>query len=451
MAKVQNPIMGNGPFQFAPGAGFYGFIGSGSNSCPGTPGSGELISSQPLGTYHHVVVDRSWLHGTVQDETSTGVDLNRATYVAVVDSYFNDFHCVSVTGTCTDAHALAGGTSHTQDGPYKIQDNFLEASAEAILLGGGAADSTPADIQIIGNHFWKPWQWMRGNSNFVGGKNGRPFSVKNHIELKNAVRVLIEANLMENTWGGFSQNGYGILLTPKNQHTSSGADVCPVCQVTDVTIRYVHLSHAAGGIMMATGLSGNGKNGAAAFAGARWSIHDVLLDDINKNYLGDGIPFEITNGWPKNGLNTVTINHVTAFPDPDGHMLVMGNLAKNAPMYGLVFTNNVMITTKHPVLNTGGGRTSCAWSDVPITSISKCFSTFTFSNNALVANPAAVPPSLWPADNMFPSTVDDVAFMNYHGGNYELQQSSPYKNKGMDNKDLGADIVGLNQALANVE
>ena len=55
---------------------------------------------------------------------------------------------------------------------------------------------------------------------------------------------------------------------------------------------------------------------------------------------------------------------------------------------------------------------------------------------------------------MFPQTVDDVQFVNYNygnGGNYELQSSSPYKNKGTDGKDLGADIVGLNEMLANVQ
>ena len=55
---------------------------------------------------------------------------------------------------------------------------------------------------------------------------------------------------------------------------------------------------------------------------------------------------------------------------------------------------------------------------------------------------------------MFPQTVNDVGFVNYNngnGGNYELQSNSPYKNKGTDGKDLGADIVGLNAALANVE
>jgi len=449
MAKVQNPI--GAPLHLAPGASFYRFIGLEVTRPAGIRGSSDLILGD--GSYDHVVVDRSWLHGSPQNETSGGVNLNQGTNVAVVDSYFTDFHCIAVTGTCIDAHAVSGGTSDTQDGPFKIQDNFLEASGESIMFGGGAATATPADIQISGNHFWKPWQWMKGNPNFVGGPDGHPFVVKNHIELKNAVRVLIEANLMENNWGGFSQAGYGILLTPKNQHVGvgTGSDSCPVCQVTDVTIRYVHLSHAASGISMVTSLSGNGNNGSPALAGARWSIHDVLIDDISMSFNGDGVIFEIGNSWPKNALNTVTIDHVTAFPDPAGHMLLLGNLAKNESMYGLVFTNNVMVTARYPVMNVGGGTTSCAYYDVPLTAIARCFSGYTFANNALVASPAAFPASSWPAYNMFPQTIADVAFMNFSGGDYQLQQDSPYKNKGMDNRDLGADIVGLNEALANVE
>jgi hypothetical protein len=452
MAKVQDPGPGSGPFQFAPGANYYRFVGLEIFHPAGVFGPTQLFSGK--GSFDHVVVDRSWLHGAPQNETSNGVNLNGATNVAVVDSYFSDFHCVASTGSCIDAHAIGGGTSDTQDGPIKIQNNFLEASGEAVMFGGGEAKFTPADIQITGNHFWKPWQWMPGNANFVGGTDHHPFVVKNHMELKNAIRVLVEANLMDNNWGGFTQAGYALLLTPKNQHTKSGADVCPICQVADITIRYVHISHAGDGIMMATDLSGDGKNGAPALAGSRWSIHDVLLDDINKNYGGGGIAFEIMNGWPNNPLNTVTINHVTAFPDPAGHMLIMGNQSKNAAMYGLVFTNNVMVTTRFPVENMGGGPTSCAYVAVPIVSIPKCFTTYNFTNNALVAVSSQFPPSTWPANNLFPPTIDDVAFVNYkngNGGNYELQPSSPYKNKGMDNKDLGADIVGLNEALANVE
>ena len=452
MAKVQNPTQGDGPFELAAGANYYRFIGLEVTRPAGAPGTARLITGK--GTTDHVIVDRSWLHGLAQDETQDGVGMNGMTNAAVVDSYFSDFHCVSGTGACVDAHAIAGGTSDTHDGPFKIQNNFLEASGEAVMFGGGASNSTPTDIEILNNHFWKPLQWMKGSPNFVGGHNGNPFIVKNHLELKNAIRVLVEANLMENSWGGFSQTGFGILLTPKNQHTISGSNVCPLCQVTDVTIRYVRVSHAGGGIQMATVLSGNGTGGAAALAGTRWSIHDVVLDDLSSKYVGGGTAFEIMNGWLHNPLNTVTINHVTAFPDPNSHLMIVGNTIKTAPMYGLVFTNNLMATGRYPVWNTGGGQASCAFSDVPIMSITKCFTTFTFANNALVETPAAFPPSTWPANNVFPQTINEVGFTSFgngNGGNYELLSSSPYENKATDGKDLGADIVGLNAALANVE
>ena len=447
MAKVQNPASGDGPFELATGANHYRFIGLEVTRSAGTPGTVRLISGP--GTTDHVIVDRSWLHGLLQDETHAGVGMNGMTYAAVVDSYFSDFHCIAGTGACVDSHAIAGGTRDTHDGPFKIQNNFLEASGEAIMFGGGAATFSPTDIQILNNHFWKPWQWMPGNPNFIGGADGHPFIVKNHFELKNAVRVLVEANLMENSWGGFSQTGPGIVLTPKNSF-----GLCPLCQVTDVTIRYVHISHAGSGIQMATVLSGNGTDGYPALAGARYSIHDVVIDDLSRKYVGGGAAFEIMNGWAANALNTVTINHVTAFPDPNSHLMIVGNYVPTAPMYGLVFTNNLVITGLHPVWNSGGGPTNCAYKDVPIISITKCFTTVTFSNNGLVATPPAFPPSTWPANNIFLQTIPDVAFTNFsngNDGNYELQSNSPYKNKGTDGKDLGADIVGLNAALANVE
>jgi len=460
MAKVQMQMTTDGPFQFAAGANYYRFTGLEVTRPAGTKGSARLIAIageiSSKGTADHIVFDRLWLHGAPQDETRLGVTLSGMTNVAIVDSYFSDFHCIAVSGTCSDAHAIGGGVSYTQDGPFKIENNFLEASGEAIMFGGGPATFSPSDIEILNNHFWKPWQWMPGNPNFIGAPDGHSFIVKNHLELKNAVRVLVEANLMENNWGGFSQTGYGILLTPRNQPTKGGLGpyVCPLCQVTDVTIRYVHLSHAGGGIQMATVVEVPHGVGQPGLAGTRWSIHDVVLDDISRQYVGNGTLFLIANGWPQNALNTVTINHVTGFPDPNSHMMSLANKQVAAPMYGLVFTNNVVITGRSPVWNTDGGTGSCAQTDVPITSITNCFTTYTFSNNALISTPTAYPPSKWPANNMFPQTVDDVGFVGFNngnGGNYELQPNSPYHNKGTDGKDLGADIVGLNAALANVE
>ena len=444
----------SGPIQFVSGAAYYRFIGLEVTRPAGVKGDIILAATQHGGTSSNIVIDRSWFHGTAQDETSEGVDLSGTSNVAVVDSYFSDFHCTSITGSCTDSHAIGGGLGNHQDGPYLINDNFLEASGESILFGGGAATLTPTDITITNNHFWKPWQWMPGNTPFVGGIGGNAFIVKNHLELKNAVRVLIDSNLMENSWGGFSQTGFGIVITPKNQHTPSGGNVCSLCQVTDITVRYVHVSHAGGGFQLGTSLSGNGSGGAAALAGTRWSIHDVVLDDLSTKYVGPGVALQIGNEWPKNPVNTVTVSHVTAFPDPGAHLMFVGDKVAQAPMYGLVFTNNLMITGRYPVWNSGGGDANCAFKDVPVTTINNCFTTYTFANNGLIASPPQFPPSSWPSNNMFPSTVDEVQFVNYNngnGGNYELQPSSPYKNMGTDGKDLGADIVTLNQALASVE
>ncbi|MGA7687024.1 MAG: Ig domain-containing protein [Terriglobales bacterium] len=453
LAKVQMVNGGNGPIVIANGANFYRFVGLEITRQNGIKGSATLIGL--AGTADHIIVDRSWLHGNAQDETSNGFSMSGGTYIAIVDSYFSDFHCISATGSCTDSHAAGGGVTDTQDGPYLIQNNFLEAAGEAVMFGGGAATLTPTDITIIGNHFFKPWQWMKGSNPFVGGPEGNPFIVKNHLELKNAVRVLVEANLMEDSWGGFTQKGHGILLTPKNQHTRTGANVCPICQVTDVTIRYTQISHAGGGMVIATVLSGDGEGGAPALAGTRFSIHDIVMDDLNKKYVGGGDGFMIANNWPTNPVNTITINHTTVFPDAKSHALTMGNVAGDAAMYGLVYTNNLTLTGQYPVWDVfGGGLDSCSSGDVPITSIQNCFTSFNFQTNGLIASPSHFPPSKWPANNLFPATAAAVQFVNYNngnGGDYQLQSTSPYKNAGSDGKDLGADIVGLQAALAGVE
>lgn len=452
LAKIVLTDGGSSAVTFLSGANHYRLVGLELTQAGGLNAAPTLIALSQGGTASYIVLDRSWLHGTTQDDTRNGFQLAGTTEVAIVDSYFSDFHCTSVTGYCTEAHAIGGGIGPYQDGPFKIDDNFLEASTQGILFGGGKATLTPTDITITRNHFWKPWQWREGNQPFVGGKDGHPFVVKNHLEFKNAVRVLVEGNLMENCWGGFTQTGYGILLTPKNQHTPQG-NVCPLCQVTDITVRYVHVFHAGGGMALATGVSASGK-GAPALAGTRWSIHDLVFDDISAIYGGQGNLFQISNGWPTNGLNTVTINHITGFPDSGRQMIFTGNQITNASMYGLVFTNNLVITARYPIWNTGGGKASCAYANVPVTTMNNCFTTYTFVNNGLIAPPPRYKPSTWPSNNLFAQTVEDVRFTNFNGGNggnYRLRLTSPYKNKGTDGKDLGADIVGLNRALQRVE
>ena len=439
---------GSGPVILAGGANHYRLLGLEITRAVGTGFIGPLISGHGTSA-DHIVIDRSWVHGTAQDESVAGISLTAMSNFAVIDSYINDFHCTSIAGSCTDAHAVSGGLGSLPSGTFQIVDNFLEASGENILFGGGPASTTPADIEIRRNHFFKPMQWMPGSANFVGGAGGHAFVVKNHLELKNAQRVLVEGNIMENSWGGFSQVGFSILLTPKNQAQGTG-NVCPICQVTDVTIRFNTISHVGSGISLADALS---DNGGAALAGERYSIHDVTLDDISASkYTGGGGLFQIFNQWHTNVLNSISINHVTGFPDPSKHIISLGNLVSNPPMWGLSFTNSIVLTPQFPVWSTGG-TTNCAAPNTPLLSLTACFTKQLFTSNALVAPPSSASAPNWPSGNFFPASFASVQFVNFNGGNggdYHLLPSSPYKNAATDGQDLGADIDAIQAAIAGV-
>ncbi len=445
MAKIEYPGSNtSGPIFLQNGANHYRFIGLEITRTPLTGLVYNLVVNQNNGAAKYVFFDRCWLHGTPHDETQRGVLLSATSYTAVIDSYFSDFHCVAITGACVDSSTIAVGL-----GPVKIVDDFLEASGENILFGGGAASVTPADIEISRNHLFKPLLWMLGQPGYVGGFNGNPFIVKNLFELKNAQRVLFEANVLDDSWGGFSQTGFAILLTPKNQ-ASGTTNVCPICEVTDVTIRYVTISHVGGGLQIGNALS---DNGGAPLAGLRYSIHDIIVDDISETkYDGSGLFAQISTAKGAPVLQDVTINHVTAFPHTV--LLNLGDFTKvQPPMQNFVFINNIVNAGWAPTLTTGGGPANCAYYDEPLTTLGACFQPYTFSHNAIIATPPTYPPTQYPSGNFFAATPAAVGFVNYNngdGGNYELTSTSPYKNAGTDGKDLGADVEFVEAEIAGV-
>lgn len=449
MARLEVVSTGSGPILLKNGANHYRFVGLEITRTPGTYLVYNLVLNQNAGASNHIIFDRSWFHGDAQDDTQRGVMLDGIRDAAVIDSYFSDFHCVSMTGACSDAQAVAGGVGDSASGTWKIVDNFLEASGESIMFGGGPATVTPADIEIRRNHFFKPLTWLKGQTGYVGGRNGNPFTVKNAFELKNGQRVLFEGNIVENVWGGFSQAGFGILLTPKNQALGT-ANVCSICQVTDVTIRYSTVSNVGAGLQIANVLS---SNGGAPLAGERYSIHDITVDNINPvKFNGEGSFIQVSTNQDAPVLKQVTLNHVTAF-QPNG-LLILGDFTKvNPKMQGFVFTNNIVSGGTQPVETTGGGPANCAYNPTPLPTLEACFETYTFSHNAIIATPPFFTPSKYPPENYFPTTPTAVEFVNYsgaNGGNYQLQSTSQYNNAGTDGKDLGADIALIQAAIAGV-
>jgi len=369
------------------------------------------------------------------DETARGVYLGGSTYVGVVDSYFSDFHCIAITGTCTDAQAINGGNSTVPVGVYKIVGNYLEGAAENVLFGGAGGSRIPGDIEIRRNHMFKPLTWMPSQPDFIGKK----FIVKNIFELKNAERVLFEGNVLENTWGGFSQVGYSILLTPRGSWAA----------VQDVTIRYNRISHMGSGMQLAASKAGSDDSLAAQ----RWSIHDDILEDVNPSvYNGDGIVFQISSHFSSNTpLNNISLDHITVVTkSPLKNLMVIGVVPANSRLpFNIAFTNNVEPAGKYSVWSIGVGN--CAKSGEPFTTFKNCWSPFKVTNNVIVDYPRNQGP--WPPGNFLVNDLRTVGFVNRdqeEGGDYRLPSASPYKGKGTDSKDVGADVDLIKAATLGV-
>src|SRR5262249_18666290 len=110
MAKIMSAASNTaGPLLFAVGANHYRLIGLEITRQPNTSNINNLAWLQNGGPAHHIIFDRVWMHGVAQYDTTRGIWLGGSTYVAVIDSYFSDFHCTSVIEMCGDSQAIGGG------------------------------------------------------------------------------------------------------------------------------------------------------------------------------------------------------------------------------------------------------------------------------------------------------------------------------------------------------
>ena len=127
---------------------------------------GKNRSEQP----HHITFDRMSIHSTSDtNRLRHGIMLN-GHYMAVINS-----HIANVKDTA-DAQAI---WTFEGDGPYKIVNNFLEATGENYMSGGTDQLLTVTCRPISNsaeNHVSKRLDW----------KTNDLWGVKNLFELKNA-------------------------------------------------------------------------------------------------------------------------------------------------------------------------------------------------------------------------------------------------------------------------
>ena len=361
-------------------------------------GSGETsLANLP----HDITFDRCYVHGDPNVGGRRGIAMNGAS-VAVVESYVSDFKEVGA-----DTQAL---WTYNSPGPLKIVNNYLEAAGENVMTGGTDPSITnlvPSDIEIRHNHFFKQLAWITSS-----------WSVKNLLEFKNAQRVLVEGNILENNWLA-AQNGMSILLTPRNQ-----GNTAPWSVTQDITIRLNKLINVGQGL----NLSGRDSPNVSQVTSRVLVENNVL--EVTRLNAADGRIVQFIGG-PVD----VTVRHNT------GVILVAGGttaFSENNPLADQFdFRDNMLSNGNFGFTGTGTGSA--------IATLAAFFTNYTFIKNAIISGG---PPNTYPLNNFFPSNNAAVGFVNFAGGDYTLTSGSPFRNAATDGKDVGADIAAIAAATS---
>jgi hypothetical protein len=402
MAALVSNAKNEGPVEFEEGANHYRLLGL--EITRNIPGSVvyNLVVMRGKGGVHHLVFDRDWIHGTAQDETTRGIALGGSADVAVVDSYFSDFHCVAATGACVDSQTISGGLGDTPMGPYKIVNNFLEASGENIMFGGAQPaipGLVPSDIAIEGNYFLKPLSWQPGNPAYAGTR----WSVKNLLEMKNAQRVRISGNVFENNWAS-SQSGFAILFTVR----ASGD---PTAVVKDLAFRDNLVSNTPGGVNI-LGIDDSVKPAVG-------QTSNIVIS--NNLFTGvANILFQILAG-----AKSITFAHNTGLQG--GSAVVADGL----PSPGLVFRDNMIAKGTYGFFGSGAGSGTAA--------LKAYFPGYVFQKNVVIG----ADPEHYPPGNYYPKDVVEVGFADYANGNLALGPGSRFARAGSEGSAPGADVKAL--------
>jgi hypothetical protein len=448
MAKISTDAESMPPpaITFAKGANHY-IIGPGLElSRP--EGIGRVTMLIQAANTDHIIVDRNWCHGSsLVEETTRCVFLSGATHFAFTGNYANDFKCLANIGHCADSQVLAGGDgllTHPEFA-WTIYNNFLEAAGENIMIGGGnPGNQVPTDLYIFANHFYKPPSWQQCAVTC--------YVVKNDFEMKNGSYALVEDNLIEYSWGGYTQTGNAFLLTVRGSWA----------HVENVTLRYNHISHVGSTMELSatrtchsSGAPGNicptfwqDSGGAGSY-----SIHDLLFDDVSETaYYGNATTLVDSAFQTHPPLHNVELNHVTIVTNnQEGNIFFLGtNVSNPQPKMGpFVLTNSILFAGKYGGIWNVGPAFRCVANQKPLASFNRCFTSQTVSGNLVIGwNPLIW--GAWPAGNHYPAEPASV-FKNYQTYDGDYHVIFPYARTATDGRDPGADIDGLTAALAGVE
>jgi hypothetical protein len=392
----------------------------------------------------NLVVDRCLVRGsdTPPRNLGRGVEIHCG-QCAVLDSWIDQAHQVGF-----DSQAIAGWNG---TGPVLIRNNYLEGAAENILIGGASSsifNVNPSDITIERNYLFKPYTWRVGHPTYAGTR----WTVKNLLELKTGVRVLIEGNVLENCWADAQ-----VCAAFNIKSSNSGGNLW--AQTADVTIRYNHILRAEGGAAQISGWNGIYPSQFLQ----RVSFHDNLFERISGATYGGrpGGNYFIAGG--RAGAIRLEHNTMIMVPPHPGQSYVFDSDVSSPDLpfpEGIVFHDNIFGAS-------GQAKESCSLNGRPPQAW-HCFDSPPGAGNGedawhrnLVYNTSG--PGLCtggrPLSTGSPwaknkaacvKSISDVGFVDSSKGNYRLAPGSPGKGRATDGRDVGADMDLVEQKTRGV-
>ena len=346
---------------------------------------------------HHLVIDRSYLHGTPTLDVKRCLGLHSGTS-AVIDSWLTECH--SNNG---DSQAIVGMNG---EGPFKIENNYLAAGHEVVMFGGGdpaIPGLVPSDIELRHNHITRPLAWRH------------KWQVKNLVETKNVRRLLVEGNVIENNWSD-GQTGFAIVLKSENQEGSA-----PWSTSSDVTVRYNHIRNT-GSVFNLSGMAGDHK----VVPATRFLISNNVAEGVNVGpYTGEGVAFQILSG-----LSDAIISHNTII---NQNAVGSGVVFDGPPVQRLVMHSNLLQGGPYGVHGSDAGT--------GIGTLKRYAPGAVFRRNVIVGNDC----SSYPGETVCPERMTDVGFVSALKGNFRAGVGA-LRNRALDGGDIGADIDRVEEA-----
>lgn len=352
---------------------------------------------------HHLVFDRCYVHSTGLNKARRGFAIN-SKETSIVNSHISGF-----AGAGDETQAISGWNG---PGPFHIVNNFLEAGAEMILIGGAdpsIPNLVPSDIEIRRNHLYRPKEW-----------EGRA-TIKGSFELKNSRRVVVDGNVIES-----KILTTAFVITVRNQNGKA-----PWSTIEDVEIKNNVVLGASSGF----NILGSDNEHPSQTARSITISNNLVLGVVQSSPDNNAFFLQI------NGGVSITVAHNTV--QHSGNIIT----SYGKPTENFIFKDNILQHNHYGLV--------CTISGPPCKGpFCQCFPGALIKGNVIADNVGAISnePSIktgYPPGNFFTASYEELGFVNHGRGNWTLSPGSKFRGKATDAKDPGINIDLLRAAGIN--